>query len=84
MQVVTDDLASLSFQIDRKRICEPGFGLRRSCRRLVDSSGANSRANGHDDKESREQQMMVYLAEVAVFGNRGVAHPIEITIARVP
>jgi len=26
---------------------------------------------------------MVYLAEVAVFGNRGVAHPIEITIARV-
>jgi hypothetical protein len=47
------------------------------------SSGANGRANGHDDKESREQQM-VYLAEVAVFGNRGVAHPIEITIARVP
>jgi hypothetical protein len=26
----------------------------------------------------------VYLAEVAVFGNRGVARPIEITIARVP
>jgi len=31
------------------------------------------------------EQLMMYLAEVAVFGNPGVVpHPIEITIARVP